>query len=756
MKLKSFRNRSWILLTFIFGILLIQSVSVNTAWTVNKEKCILDEIIGIKGSDFWNLPPIHIDNNWSATESTYDWCTGSGTPSNPYIIENVTIDAQNLGSCIYIENTNEYFIIQYCMLLNSQASPNAAIRLDYVSNGKILENNITNNNGRAVTFVGGSNNLVEDNTIVNNGYGVTLSYSNDNKILKNYIQDSDFYGIYLWDSDNNYISENEINHCGYYAGGYHGIYISESGSPSFVDSINNTIIHNHVDNCRKSGVYINSCDNNTIFGNDIENNLEYGVYLYDSDDVKIIGNRIQSNTDGCISIQSSSNTKEEWNVCDYVLDPFIIDELGGGNFTWAEVSQFAWCTGDGSYNNPYSIASVVIDAQSVGSCIHIQNSYTEYFVIDGCLTMNAEASGGRAGIEMDWVRNGTIYNCEITENYVGIYLTQSENITIKGNSVDDNAGQGIILYQSKGNRVIDNEQSGSDYYGLFLNAGSDNNSISGNIIQGNTGDPTYGDGIRIKNSESNNITENTLSYNDNGIRIQDSSNYNRIINNSIRFNSDYGALVIADPIESNNNLFYLNVFNNTGYNAVDNGTATKWDDGDIGNLWSDYGGVDANDDAIGDTPYTLPGVGGGVDNFPIWDDGDDILPIVTILTPLNNSKYNSTAPTYSINIVEANLDTIYYIVSGSTGDFLRIIDEISGTIDQALWDSLPSGTYTLTVYANDTGGNVASDSVSIVKESTSSPTTPPTSISYGPFYLIFTMMSIASLLFIVQRKFKTK
>ena len=629
MRLKLIRNKSIIILVLTTAILLTPSFFIYS-WTMMGRNLSSEnnEIDGLKNSGFWVLSsPIHIVNNWSLTASTYEWCSGLGTPQTPYVIENVTIDAQNSGSCIYIQTTTDNFKIQNCTLTNSQASPHAAIRMESVSNGKIIGNNITNNNGRGILISVGNYMRVEDNHLTNNGYGISLSYSNDNIVTNNYIEDSDFYGIYLWDSDDNIISENEVIHNGYYAGGYHGIYISESGSPSYIDSINNTVIHNHVDNNRKSGIYINSCDNNTIFGNNIENNLEYGVYLDDSDDINIIGNRIQANGYGCISTQSSLNTKEEWNVCNYIIDPFIIDELGGGNFTWYQISQFAWCSGDGSYTNPYSIESIVVDAQSVGSCIRIENSYTKYFIIDGCLTMNAQATGGEAGIVLDTVQNGTILNCEIIDNYLGIYLTYSENITIKGNSIDDNTGQGIVLYQSKNNQIIDNEQSVSLYYGLFLNAGSNNNSISGNIFQENTGAATHGDGIRIRDSESNNLTENLLMYNDKGIRIEDSSHYNKIINNTILNNTVYGALVLANPRESLNNHFSLNIFDNpSALNAYDNGTGTTWDDGAIGNYWSDYGGVDANDDGIGDSSHSLPGTGAGVDNFPIWDDGIDIVP----------------------------------------------------------------------------------------------------------------------------------
>ena len=712
MRQEPLRYKLSIFLTLVIGILMFQSVLFPSGLLI-KENFMQEERGSIKTSDFWVLPYIiHINNNWSATESTYDWCTGSGSLAVPYVIENVTIDAQNSGSCIYIEHTNDYFIIQNCTLLNCQASPNAAIRLDYVTNGKILDNNITNNNGRAISLYSTSFTLVEGNDIVNNGYGITLSYGSNNKVLDNYIQDSDMYGIYLWDSDNNVISENEVNHNGYYAGGYHGIYISESGSPSYVDSINNTVRNNNIYNNRKSGIYINSCDNNTIFGNSLKNNVEYGIYLYDSDDINIIGNEIYGSQ--CISSQSSLNTKEEWNVCNYVIDPFIIDELGTGNFTWDELSQFAWCSGDGSYGNPYSISSLVIDAQSSGSCIWVKNSYNNYFTIDGCLIMNAEASGSAAGIKFDWVNNGTLHHNSILENYVGMYLSHCVNTTIYNNELEDNTGQGIVFYQSTQNQIFDNIQFGSNYYGLFLNAGSDNNTVIGNTFEDNTGAATHGDGIRILNSDDNHIIDNDLLYNDRGIKIDSNSHNNTITLNSIVNNTNYGVLVITG---AQDNTFYLNTFENFGYDGYDNGTDSLWDNGTIGNSWSDYAGVDANDNGIGDTPYLIDGMAGSVDNYPIFDDGpeDNTPPAISINSPTSGAAFNSP-PAYDILITEDNLDTAWYTIDDGANNITIISN--SGTIDVSAWSGLSDGAITIDFYANDTAGNLGTAEVTVTKDAT--------------------------------------
>ncbi|MEM3040044.1 MAG: hypothetical protein QXO54_04490, partial [Candidatus Methanomethylicaceae archaeon] len=58
--------------------------------------------------------------------------SGSGTPSDPYIIENWTIDAQN-GNGISIFHTDAYFIIRNCTIFNGVYG----IYMLNVTNGRI-------------------------------------------------------------------------------------------------------------------------------------------------------------------------------------------------------------------------------------------------------------------------------------------------------------------------------------------------------------------------------------------------------------------------------------------------------------------------------------------------------------------------------------------------------------------------------------------------------------------------------------------
>ncbi len=50
---------------------------------------------------------VHINGNWTITNSTYAWCKGSGVYNDPYIIENLTIDggASSYTTGILIENS---------------------------------------------------------------------------------------------------------------------------------------------------------------------------------------------------------------------------------------------------------------------------------------------------------------------------------------------------------------------------------------------------------------------------------------------------------------------------------------------------------------------------------------------------------------------------------------------------------------------------------------------------------------------------
>ncbi|MFX1495808.1 MAG: right-handed parallel beta-helix repeat-containing protein, partial [Promethearchaeota archaeon] len=137
--------------------------------------------------------PIYIDD----TDPNYNWsvakdagiCTGNGTYSEPYVIENATIEAQGGESCIYVQNSNAYFIIQNCSLYNIEivSSFDAGIALNNVANGKIV-NNYCYSNFLGIYLYQSNNNIVSGNNVHNNNDdGIFLRSSNDNTVLGNNI-----------------------------------------------------------------------------------------------------------------------------------------------------------------------------------------------------------------------------------------------------------------------------------------------------------------------------------------------------------------------------------------------------------------------------------------------------------------------------------------------------------------------------------------------------------------------------------------
>jgi len=353
--------------------------------------------------------------------------------------------------------------------------------------------------------------------------------------------------------------------------------------------------------------------------------------------------------------------------------PIYID----GNSDWDTIVTEPWCTGAGTWNDPYIIENVIIDGENSGSCIEIRNSDV-FYIIRNCTLSNSGSSSDDAGIFVYRTDNGQLLNntCNSNNNY-GIYLDDCRNHTIYKNrlnnnhltgirllnSIDNNISRnvanfnlnfrGIELYQSDDNLVLENIANGNywsgiDFYdsadnivkdnialdnqfGIYI-MNSDNNKIWKNTFKDNTEE-----GILVAGSDYANIFQNVInnsniglsfhpgqnctilsnkiSFCDYGIHIYD-GNYNDFSENSI-FNNTLG-LYFERGI--GNTDFYKNYFKGNTIHAIDNSTNNNWDNGVIGNYWDNYTGTDTNDDGRGDTPYNIPGTAGSIDHFPIFGD----------------------------------------------------------------------------------------------------------------------------------------
>ena len=223
-----------------------------------------------------------------------------------------------------------------------------------------------------------------------------------------------------------------------------------------------------------------------------------------------------------------------------------------------------------------------------------------------------------------WYFNG-IYiganNCNVTGNIIencddGVVSSDSvSSVIISKNIIRDNAhGMGILfIYAAPHDITITDNNITSTTYGIGIHGGY-SCVISGNNVIDNGG----GIGIHCSNSTitGNNVTSNTGT----GINIDGSNN--TISGNYV---ADNRVGVTFEGSTTTDNLFYSNSFVDNDQNVQITSTPCSfcetinyteaWDNGTVGNYWSDYNGTDTDGDVIGDTPYVIDE--NNQDNYPL-------------------------------------------------------------------------------------------------------------------------------------------
>ena len=199
----------------------------------------------LKEAGFWNnFTFIHITNlNWTIANNT-EWCSGSGTWGDPYLIENMIINASDspIGCGIFIENSvNDYFTVKNVTIFETTNG----IKLENTNNGALIDNSLSNNIVNGLYMVNCVNNTISRNELINNeGCGINLT-SNciNNKILGNTAKNdgTNFQdtGIYL----GNYCNDNEIMENIVSDNNDNGIFIEDycEGNLIYNNSVKNTI-----------------------------------------------------------------------------------------------------------------------------------------------------------------------------------------------------------------------------------------------------------------------------------------------------------------------------------------------------------------------------------------------------------------------------------------------------------------------------------------------------------------------------------
>jgi parallel beta-helix repeat protein len=275
--------------------LILFSISINhnmNNYIESSHEDFESRIPNLKQAGFWNnFTYIHITNlNWTIANNT-DWCSGSGTWGDPYLIENMIINASDspVGSGIFIENSvNVYFAIKNVTIFETING----IKFENTNKGTLINNILSNNKENGIYMNNCVNNTISRNQLINNemsGINLTSNCLN-NKILGNTAKND---GTILQDTGislANFCDDNEIIENKIFDNNVYGINIENSCEGNLI--YNNTL-KNVVANQQDYGIRLYSgCHRNNVSLNLIEDLNIYGIYLVTSDGTSISNNQI--------------------------------------------------------------------------------------------------------------------------------------------------------------------------------------------------------------------------------------------------------------------------------------------------------------------------------------------------------------------------------------------------------------------------------------------------------------------------------
>ena len=321
-------------------------------------------------------------------------------------------------------------------------------------------------------------------------------------------------------------------------------------------------------------------------------------------------------------------------------------------------------------------------SSSVGISLSARNNVT---------IKNVAVTNFQTGINLENTSLSKVIDSTITTNNweIGIKLTNSTSNIISNNAVYSDVNyyspsvHGIVLENSSNNTISENEVTGSFYKAIYLDL-SNNNTLLDNSV----GKSQYG--IDLNFSSNNNLVGNTVFstvrvisrgvYADDGtgIWLEDNSTHNQILENNVKNNGE--AMRIWD-FSSNNIIYENNFMNNTSqisiltrgepelrYTPIPN----SWDNGTIGNYWSDYltkypNATKIDNSAIGDTPYRIDA--NNIDNNPL---------LKPVEIPELPDRTGETKP-FPILEVVAVIVTIVIVVSVAVIYRCKLLSNLGGT-----------------------------------------------------------------------------
>ena len=721
----------------------------DTAHLVQTSKMIYDYFpIWNDGLDI--TIPIHVNNNWSETVVTYDWVTGSGTWTDPYVIEDITIDAQGSGSGIFIENTDEYFIIRNCTIYDTSQwnyvteGYDAGIKLENTDNGMIYNNTIYDTDYAGIYLDYADNNTIYENILYQNDiWGIDNHDCSSNRIINNTVS-ANYVDIGFYNCENMTLRDNQMQLSGFY---FRASNLQRANSHYIPSSntLNGKIVYYYVNQNYLSStdfpnaaqIILVNCHNSTISNIEFDHGYRT-ISLYYSDDNTVQNCNFSSNNDNFIQLVSSE-----------------------GNF----IQNNRFGDGDSVYLDDYSSYNIIRNNEflGLGTSIGVYDHSDHNQIYDNVM------DGGHRGVDLSAYANSNVIFGNNISNFSlwGVYIRGYSSLNhVYDNIITNCDREGIRVERSdsnviRENRIISNELGILFYSDSGLN-GCYNNTLLSNIKH------AQDDGV-------NNFWNITTigNYWDNYTGVDADDNMigdiaHPIAGSAASFDylpiwedgDDLGPIIsITSPsIDS----YYINPptiqvsitdigeVNETWYTIIGSGinhtfTGTSFEVNTTS--WTNH--IDGPiiirtyaNDTYGNLAFT---------DLSIIKDTTN--PEILINEPLSGTEFGDESPSFNLTIIELNIYQLWFKINdSSTSHFISVV---SGNnvfaMDSSIWDAIPDGHVLISFYMNDTVGNSGTISVTIIKDTSTSP--PPTpGIPGYDLALLISVIFIISVIVIAKRR----
>lgn len=429
-----------------FSIILIISLFLATFITIKPENMKLP--IQVKNPDYIRFDltphdPIKILEDADFYED-YDF-PGMGSESDPYIIENYSIDLtdieSNYGFPVYgieIRDTTKHFVIRNCHIINATW---AIYTQDIGFNTSIIESNtcvgvVYYNNG-----IRCSSGVVVGNTIIGNDAGTGIS-CRDGVVKGNRIENCNTGIIsrnFVLIEENN-VSDNRV-----------GIRVYEANSTIK----QNMIINNGI------GLSLRYSINTTILNNTLDSNyqsMESWSYL---DDSAVIRENVFKNSEYRSYFSACNSTTFENNefIHDELRFSYCFHLLFKKNQLLYSNIKFQTCFNNSIKNNQLVFGGVEISENSLEDYLNytLDNNFINgkelgFFLNQSYINLDGDEFGQLILINCT---NGSIRNIEISDTLNCLYLKYCDNFLIENNNFK-NSWNGIYSEGSDNLEFISN------------------------------------------------------------------------------------------------------------------------------------------------------------------------------------------------------------------------------------------------------------------------------------------------------------